>query len=357
MLIHLDQSITQLHPPLAQELIDSLEDIAGIIRSGNHLITGDLKTLKFLSTHEALGSSARRAYNGLATKYSQFASAKSMVTTFAEIGVSGDQPTLINRENKNIILIPLRKVRHLSLRNPTEVIYEEIQDDFIYEIISRWYVRRHISPGFLNRNYRPIHGGGGRTHAVYSEAQRLNNQFCLCVTDSDKKFPTDTPGPTSSEVRAVNSNDLALSFHLDLDFHEIENLVPLQFLRSNCTSPTSKAIIDKIQQAEITGHPEAKLFWDYKKGFSVASLRQSNNGWLYWKSALGLPETTCTEQCSSQRCQCEVLKPWPEKRLVKDKIQSYSEMDPSECNVLSKLWLTIGGTLTSWSASAIPKTT
>lgn len=355
MLIHLDESIMAIGGDPSQDIVDSLEDIAAIVRAGTHLVTGNIATLRYLTGLEFLGTSARTAFRGLANRYAQFASAKRLVTTYAEIVISGLRPCLSRRGSVSVISIPLSQVKNLSLRSPTEIIYEEIQDDFIYEIISRWYLRANVSPGLLNRNYRPVHGGGGRTHAVYSSAQSRNDQFCLCVTDSDKKFPTDDPGPTSTGVRGVDQPNQVLSHHLDLDFHEIENLVPLSFLKEKCTSPTSQGIAEKINSADAAGYPEAKLYWDYKKGFSLAKLKQLDGGWEYWKAAFGLAEMTCTNACTPQKCMCEILGPWPEKRVVKDHIHAVVEMDPTECEVLTALWSTIGGTLISWSVSAVPK--
>lgn len=355
MLIHLDDTISQLGDDLTPGIIGSLEDVAAVVRAGTHIVTGNISTLRYLTSLDCLGISARSAFRGLANRYSQFASIKSMVTTFAEIVLSENTPTTSRRGDVDVISIPLAYVAQLNLRSPTEIIYEEIQDDFIYEIISRWYIQEKLSPGFLNRNYRPVHGGGGRTHAVYAEAQQRNNQFCLCVTDSDKKFPTDISGTTSTEVRAVNDIHQALSSHLDLDFHEVENLVPLSFLKEKCTSPTSQAIAEQIKGVDAAGFPEAKLFWDYKKGFSVGGLKQLNGGWDYWRVALGLANLPCPDTCTPQRCQCEVLKPWPEKRAVKEQIHQYAKMDPSECELLSSLWADIGGSLVSWCVSAMPK--
>lgn len=357
MLIFLDESIITLGEEPSQDIVDSLEDIAAIVRAGTHLVTGNIATLRYLLGLEFLGISARMAFKGLASKYAQFASAKQLVTTYAEITASGGGACVIRRGNVSVISIPLFQVKNMSLRSPTEVIYEEIQDDFIYEIISRWYLRANVSPGLLNRNYRAVHGGGGRTFAVYSAAQNRNDQFCLCITDSDKKFPTDLPGPTSAQVKATHRISQALSHHLDLDFHEVENLVPLSFLKRECTSPLAQAITDKIKGVDAAGFPEAKLYWDYKKGLSLAKLKQLNGGWEYWRAAFELGEHVCTAACTLQSCKCEILKPWPEKRVVKEHINSFAEMDPTECNVLTELWSAIGGALISWSISAVPKST
>lgn len=357
MLIYLDDSIKHSieNNNLNNAALESLEDLASVIRAGTHLIIGGYETLNALSNLNSLGTAARTAYKALTNKFSQLNSALNHVTTYAKISTLTTITTTETQDKKRIITIPLSSIRQMNLKSPVEIIFEELNDSSIYEIISRWYLKEHITPGFINRDYRAIHGGGGRTHVVYTDAQNRNNQFCLCITDSDKKFPTDIFGQTSTDVRAADQPNKVLSYHLDLDFHEIENLVPLTFLKKTCKTKPSQDLANLIKSTETNGTPEAKLFWDYKKGFKLSTLK-AKGGWQYWKTAFNLTEMTCATACESNTCTCEILKPWPEKKAIKDEIEKLSEMDPSECEILKNLWYEIGNTLISWSISAVPKT-
>ena len=357
MLIYLDDSICKTinQPNPSNDIIESLEDLASVIRSGSHLIIGGFAVLKELANFPLLGVSARSAFRAALNKFPQQASALSHVSTYTKITATTAPPSCSESDGKKIITIPLSFIRQMNLRAPVEIIFEELNDSSIYEIISRWYLKEFISPGFINRNYRSIHGGGGRTHVVYTDAQNRNNQFCLCITDSDKKFPTDDFGQTSKDVRLSEQEDKVLSYHMDLDFHEVENLVPLSFLVDKCKTKPSQDIAKLIKSADANGHPEAKLFWDYKKGFKLSALKSLDGGWNYWRTALNLEEITCTEKCKADNCACEILKPWPEKKTIKEEITKLSEMDPSECTILHRLWSDIGKVLISWSISTIPK--
>lgn len=357
MLIYLDNSICQAieAPSPNSEIIESLEDLASVIRSGSHLILGDFKVLKALASLSSLGLSARAAFKASLNKFPQQASALKHVSTYTKITANNQVPTRAESDGKKIITIPLSLIQRMNLKAPVEIIFEELNDSSIYEIISRWYLKSFISPGFINRNYRSIHGGGGRTHVVYTDAQNRNDQFCLCITDSDKKFPTDEFGQTSKDVRASEQTDKVLSYHMDLDFHEVENLVPLNFLLEKCKTKPSQDLVSQIKSADQNGNPEAKLFWDYKKGFKLSTLKSLDGGWTYWKRAFNLQEIECSEKCKTKDCTCEILKPWPEKRIVKDEITNLADMDPSECRVLHGLWTDIGKVLISWSISGTPK--
>lgn len=357
MLIFLHDSIGEsvVSESLSESEISGLEDIASVIRTGEHLVIGGFSSLKQLRSYKHLGASARAAYAGVLSRYSQLNSILSKVSVYAEVVCGGGEPYVDGVSGQRVIKIPLSFVAKMNLKSPVEIIFEDIGDSNIYEIISRWHTEKTFGVGLLNRRYRPIHGGGGRACVVYQDAQALNNVFCICVTDTDKKYPAAACGPTSAKVREVDDAFKVLSFHLDLNFHEIENLLPLSFLESNSSSRHAAEIISKLRLAEANGYPEAKLFLDFKQGIKLCYLRINADAMRYWGAALSLPGVACGTQAEVRDCTCEVIKPWPSKAEIRAQINSLARIIPDECPVLDSLWKDIGSTLMSWSAAAAPR--
>jgi hypothetical protein len=351
MIIYIGESITSCvaNGNLSPTEVSALEDIASAVRSGDHLVLGDAQALISLSKFVKLGESARAAYKSVFVRVPQQESILEKVEVYVEIVPGDGTPTLSTVANQKIISIPLIFCADMNLRTPLEIIFEEINDHYIYEIISKWYVSQALAVKTLNRKYRPIHGGGNRTYAVFERAQRDNNLFCLCITDSDKKYPTDDCGPTSVKVRESNDKTKVLAYHLDLDFHEIENLVPLSFISEKSNSRYTDAMVTALKFAEQNGHQEAKLFFDYKKGLKLGYLRTCPDAGTYWSAALPGLSQDCSKDCLQTSCTCDLLKPLQNRAEMRLHIEQLVPLYPDECPTLKALWKSIGSTLTSWS--------
>lgn len=354
MIIYIGEDIRDfvISGSLSPAEIGALEDIASAIRSGDHLVLGDGQSLFALSKFVKLGASARAAYKSVYVRVPQQESILEKVEIYVKVEPGDGIPVLGAIGNQKIISIPLLFCADMNLRAPLEIIFEEINDHYIYEIITEWYVSRVLNVRALNRKYRPIHGGGNRTYSVFERAQRDNNLFSLCITDSDKKYPSDDCGATSTKVRQSNDIAKVLAHHLDLDFHEIENLVPLSFIAEKSNSRHTDVMVAALKSAEQNGYQEAKLFYDYKKGLKYSYLQACPDAHRYWSTALlGLVQA-CPKGCQPDSCTCDLLKPLQNRAEMRMHIEQLTPICPDECPILEALWKSIGSTLTSWSAAA-----
>lgn len=357
MLIYLDKSLvnTLKNPTPSNTILTSLECIAQAIRKGSHLVTGDRDALLAAANAQGLGLPAKKAYEKVAAKFSQFGGARQLTTTYTVVGDFLGGISVVNTNGKMIIQIPIHLACNLELQTPCEIVFEDLNDRHIYEKISSWYKVKSLKTPNLPILSRPIHGGGNRTYAVYNSKQQQQTTFCLCITDTDKKFPNDVQGPTSSSVANIEDLTKPLSKHLNLDFQEIENLVPLSLLQKHAVSKDAQDIISSLQKADTNGHPESKLYWDFKKGISNKSLLQCNNKMQYWQTALAPVNIGCTKNCAPATCNCFLIKPWPNKTDIKKEIESNSIFSPEECFTLTSLWKNIGSNIVSWTIASTPQ--
>jgi hypothetical protein len=333
----------------------SLECIAIALRKGTHLITGDRRALIAASKVDGLSFQAKQAFSKAATRAAQ---SRALVLTATAYALVGDFPQAVNYNSEDNVLtikISLAAIVDLEIQSPCEIIFEDLSDKYIYEIISDWYKKYTLNAPHLPLNFRPIHGGGSRTHVVYQERQDKEQTFCLCITDTDKKYPTDTPGPTCTGVVSADDPHKPLSKHLNLDFQEIENLLPLDHLSKYAKTNEARSILESLKQAETNGYPESKLYFDYKKGLNVQGLCRNESKAAYWTNALLVPPPVCRPNCTNNPCLCFVVKPWPFRSEVKSHIEQKVAISPEDCPVLKDLWNNIGANITSWSIASSPQ--
>ncbi|WP_154597767.1 hypothetical protein [Pseudomonas syringae] len=357
MLIYFDTSLSKKlsNTTLNAEECAALENLAIAFRKGSHLITGNVNALIAASRVPEISKNAQHSFSKAAAKSAQSKSLISRMTTYALIG---DFPDTIDYQNDGdtaVIRTSLSKIYTLELQSPCEIIFEDLNDRDIYETISNWYKKEALNSPYIRSNFRPIHGGGNRTHVVYKERQDQQTTFCLCITDTDKKYPTDDVGPTCEEVINADNPLLPLSKHLNLDFQEIENLIPLSYLEKHAQTNEAKSILSSLKQAEANGHPESKLYFDYKKGLSVKSFYKTESKSTYWTSALLVHDPACRPNCTNNPCMCFIVKPWPFRHEVKAEIAKKTPISPKDCDVLEQLWVNIGATITSWSIATTPQ--
>ncbi|WP_163034759.1 hypothetical protein [Pseudomonas viridiflava] len=357
MLIYFDASLTQKlsNTSLSATECHALENLAIALRKGTHLITGNTQSLIAASKTPEISLYAKQAFTKAAAKASQSRGLTSWVTTYTLLG---DFPDLIENHINNetvIIQTSLNSIFQLELQSPCEIIFEDMNDKHIYQTISDWFKKESLRSPHIHTNFRSIHGGGNRTHMVYSERQDQQNTFCLCITDTDKKYPDDVIGPTCAEVINTDNPLRPLSKHLNLDFQEIENLIPLGYLAQHARTNEAREILSSLKRAEDNGHPESKLYFDYKKGLNVKGFYKTTSKSDYWASALSIDMPVCRPHCNNDPCMCFIVKPWPFRSEIRAEIEKKTPISPDDCYVLKKLWIDIGATITSWSVASTPQ--
>ena len=358
MFLYLDSTLSScLNSPIPHNIIDGIQCLALMLRSGAHLVSGDRNTLAAIANLEEISSSARAVFRRAVARHAQANSVLEHVSTYALVYFGNDELTSSVTNGKKVIKIPISRIPNLIAQISTEIVYEDINDATIYNIVAQWYSENILNNPHLSIKSNPVQGGGSRTYDIYNAKQNAAETFCLCITDSDKKYPTDTAGETSTKVRQVEDFLKPLSFHLDLDFHEIENLIPLSFLDGIAGTNDAKEIIAALRTADGNERREAKLYWDYKKGIRAHYLKSSEDFRDYWCTALGVTPTACETECTPNKCDCFLINPWPLKQDTKRAIDRNTKMDPSDCELMHNLWTEIGNTFVSWTISSTPQLT
>lgn len=359
MFIYLDRSLLPCiqGKSIPHDIIRSIEALSFILRSGVHIVSGERDVLSEISDKTELSLPCRAIFRKAAARCSQVAPLLSELSTYALVDYGRNKIEKTLNNSITTIKIPIEKIIDLSFQSSAEIVFEDINDIAIYKLVVQWYINSVMNSKNIPLRYKKVQGGGNRTYDIYQEKQSDNDNFCLCITDSDKKYPNDNSGETSKKVREIEDLSIPLSFHLDLDFHEIENLLPLSFLAKHAGTPEALEIISILKTAERNGHPEAKLYWDYKKGLRNYHAKNDGEYRNYWYSALGIAYEECQEECSSKKCTCYLIEPWPLKTEIKRAIETSPNVTPTDCEKLNSLWQEIAQVFISWTIAAVPQNT
>ena len=150
---------------------------------------------------------------------------------------------------------------------PVQVIGENTNDVEFYAIVTR--IIRHVDSDHLS--YNPVLGGGYTTSGRLKKCQD-NNEFALCIVDSDIKYPKALTGATYGELLSVYDSNNKHVLLVGIKVHEIENLLPPCFIKDR-SKDNGKALIEKII---ARGKLEYLRWYDIKNGVSVEDLKEQD---------------------------------------------------------------------------------
>lgn len=198
---------------------------------------------------------------------------------------------------KEIIIINYaRFVDHEFLQTPL-LLCENINDAKLYLFLSTLYLMKDDNFNCIKINVIPDHGGGSTTINKFTEVKDLH-KICLCILDSDKKFPEDSEKNTSlsfsSQDRKINN----LSKAIVLDAHEIECIIPIYLLvdvlKEKKYGDSAILAIDRIKKIN-----EYRRYLDHKKGMSLreALNLKVENKTNYWYEAFSKIEEVQQRDC------------------------------------------------------------
>lgn len=163
----------------------------------------------------------------------------------------------------------------------TILLGENAEDIEVYVKFADYFKQKNKLNSFTTK-YKKRGGGGNTTNKEYESIYEEKSNFCLCILDSDKKFPLQEKyGDTAKFVleyqnqQVLNNNlNFKMSFII-LDALELENLLPKDFYLEKY--PQKQYVYDKIE--EICIHDDSfRKYFDFKKGIVCRSVYdQSKN--------------------------------------------------------------------------------
>lgn len=147
---------------------------------------------------------------------------------------------------------------------PVSILAENPNDVAFYAIVTR--ILKNVDEDRLA--FIPLHGSGYSMGTELDKLQR-NKVIALAIADSDIKYPNGKVGATGGAVLAAYSNEKYVKLEI-IEVHEIENLLPPQFIFERCKDE-GKAFMEKIIKFNLLDYLK---FYDVKNGISLTDITE-----------------------------------------------------------------------------------
>jgi hypothetical protein len=236
---------------------------------------------------------------------------------------------------------------------------ENEEDSFIYKIMAEEYIKtKELSN--ISIVLKPENGGGNTTSPVFINKIKRDDEICLCILDSDKKFPNDSSlGATANRLKRESKDifNLKYNYYIEERCRELENILPEGFYYKKYFPDINKrSIFNKLDILYEINH-DFIYFLDMKDGLKHYTIRTEKD----WNQACKLVDTTKTSCGISiclkkDKCTYSVIERFGNK-ILGDFINFYEEIPSSEFSLIlksaderiKKIWFDIGKMVFSWS--------
>lgn len=153
--------------------------------------------------------------------------------------------------------------------------------------------------------------GGSSTADNYEQIVNNNDKICLCIVDSDIKYPESDEGGTY--VAILNKNIPKHPSHLvcKLNVHEIENLIPIEIIGRHIKDKKAREFSKRLKAIDNNG--DILHFYDIKEGIKLSSIKQNPKYYSFAKDIFnrlnGLSKSESFDDYvrSLERKKCNIL--------------------------------------------------
>lgn len=263
MLFYLSDSLVVPEDnPNYKKIFSAVRNLVIAATQGKHEITAEYNTLSaferwYVGDYEVSGY--------LHKKRVEYSTSISINTVSYYIKVEKDVPQ-VGVKQIDFGLMPFSDFLDNDRVAQTSLIGENDYDCQFFEWILKWYKNNYHSDANLTTCMSYVNGSGGETPSAITK--ELNKKHVsVCIVDTDIRFPGDKIGRESTcrKCREVVKKEAPYFRYMELDVHEIENLIPINYLEHidkwNGESKHKKNAFDRI-----SGDPEIMRYFDLKNG-------------------------------------------------------------------------------------------
>lgn len=188
------------------------------------------------------------------------------------------------KKENGIFKIPFEQLINYHLSS-NHILGENLIDCKIYRELTNLYIKNKNFNGF-KLNLEEENGGGSTIGKIYKDLC-LKKKIVISITDSDKKYPSDTYGKTAKGLETIKDNlfknyknEIFLENIFSLNVRELENLIPLEIFK--ILFGDDEGTIFNILQ-DINNFEEFYKFIDLKNGLKVKDLKNGDflKEWKY----------------------------------------------------------------------------
>lgn len=232
---------------------------------GNHAVIGDVNAITFFrrvfQDDFKVGPFFNRVYQNIA-----FEVVPSFIDYYVEVVLDAPSSRIV--DDKTVTQVNYTRLIPLETTNKTSLVCEFLYDADFYAYVLSWFIK-HLNVN-VHCAFNKIDGGGTNTHKNIAKELEADH-ITISILDTDCRYPGAVPEPDSTYAKCIGIGDGNVFYRiLPLEVHEIENLVPLNFIDQEFDSWTKgdaeyarkKVAFDYLKKDAENILP----FFDYKKG-------------------------------------------------------------------------------------------
>lgn len=259
-----------------KSIYKAIQNISLQVIDSRHLLTGDFKVIEHFRTvfkeNPIIGPLFNDLYQNFSTK-----GVPEQLTFYIEVVLQN--PTKRTEGTKTICQKSYSHFLTLDHILEARIICEDLYDAEFYKYILSWFIQTkgcNCSFAFHNQ------GGGGVNIFRTVKEELSKKHIILCIVDTDKKYKS-CPYDQNGTYGKCLSVDLDVDEYklLPIEVHEVENLVPLNFIdiafplytKKNKDDQRHKKHFDYLKKDAENLLP----FFDYKKGIKKDELFKENS--------------------------------------------------------------------------------
>ena len=373
MLLYIDESLLDIvQDGASDEDIEAISNIAQAKREGKHLLTGDRNTLDRLAQWSALHSMHSKVYRKAATvtQLTQMRQLIEHLPVHVRIVHNTIRQSPYQQPQKPVIEVPLSHFRDTSTIQSTILLSEGSDDAILYEAMGRCFRwMKHLRTLKIQTERRL--GGGSQIAGQYSEIQSEGKRFCLCIADSDRTRPADSPGDTAKTLQNADDLQQPLCLAYIIEARAAENLLPVAVMHRAAyqNMRSCKGLIreigivaDIVEAIDGSSVPDLRLWINLKSQMKLSDLFNlySEPTWQPAASSI-LQVASCSinNTCSSKRrcsnpgnCSCIIFP--GHSKLLKRAACVFGLKDQKPCETIARSkavrtqWEKIGALVLGW---------
>ena len=188
-------------------------------------------------------------------------------SVFAHYDVLWQTKVVLDNPDTNNHELPIDFFKNSSAIQPPILLCENLDDTKFYFALCEEYY------GINYLNTRNGQGGGGSSTADnFEQIVNKRDKICLCIVDSDIKFPGSDDGGTYGAIRNKNIEPYPSHSVYKLQVHEIENLIPIEIIRKHVNDENNRHFCKLLKSIDKNG--DILHYYDFKDGIKLSAIRK-----------------------------------------------------------------------------------
>ncbi|MBP3244448.1 MAG: hypothetical protein J6M59_05030 [Bacteroidaceae bacterium] len=343
-----------------------IRNIANTVIEGNHILRGDYNILCRCIEMFKGDSEYEMFFRDLVNNYATN-TIPSDITYYIEVVKNNPQE---REENGRVIAQRcINDFYNSSTLYKSKLICEDENDCSFYKFVAEWYIKKEGLKYHLN--IAEVGGGGARTINKIKDSLFKEKQLCICIVDTDKKYPQMAISPHSKDCQKLDNHKCGYRC-IVINVHEIENILPLNYIddlietNQRYNYKLSKEQKKHFDYLRYSNEVEDILpYFDYKNGIKnneeyIKSADYQKYAKLCWQQNPEInKDCTFNEYVNKIEKDKHIYKQLS-RTIAADILEYISDnknalKEPDLLKFQEKEWIRIGKELVNWGCARVPE--